>query len=205
MKYVSVWLSGAMIITFVLQSLLSTEHFLLINSVKFSEPWRILTSIFAHGDIVHLIYNVIGMLLFGLILENRIGSKKVLWLFLAAGLFINLISPYERSLGASGAIYAVMGALVVLRPGMTIYLEYFPMPMALAGILWLAQDIFGIFHPSNVANLAHIFGLFIGAGAGIYFRKLGFGDRIPKIGPGKKNEKLERKLDRWEEIYMKRK
>ena len=204
MRYVFAWLSGIMIIVFILQTIFSTQYFVLINSLKFAEPWRLLTSIFAHGDIVHLINNLIAMVLFGLILEDRIGSKRVLWLFLFSGLLINVISPYERSLGASGAIYAIMGALVILRPGMAIYFSYVPMPLAVAGLFWLAQDVFGVFYPSNVANLAHIFGLIIGAVAGIYWRKLKLGDQLPKFS-SKKDSALGKKLDRWEEIYMKRK
>ena len=120
-----------------------------------------------------------------------------------AGLLVNLSSPYEQSLGASGAVYALMGALVVLRPGMTFYFEFIPLPMFVAGLLWLAQDIFGIFYPSNVANVAHILGLLVGAAVGVYWRKE-FGDELPKWFRSNRDPVLEKELDAWEDVYMKK-
>ncbi len=197
MRFAALWLSGICIAVFILQEIFGTEPFLLVNSLKWSEPWRLLASIFAHGSPAHLLSNIFALSLFGLILEGRIGSRMFLWFFLLSGVIINIFSPYERSLGASGAIYAVIGALVILRPAMVVWVQWLPMPMVVAGLVWLLQDVFGLFYPSGVANAAHISGLFLGAGAGVAWRKT-FGD---KISFGKKSVKdpvLERQLDDWE-------
>lgn len=201
MRFVALWLSGIIIAVFALQQFFSTEPFLLINSVKWAEPWRLVTAIFAHGSPAHLLSNLFALALFGLVLEGRIGPKRMLWLFLLAGVLVNVFSPYARSLGASGAIYAILGALIALRPFMVIYLNFMPMPMIIAGFFWLVQDLFGVFYPSGTANLAHISGLFMGVAVGMYWRKQ-FADKTEHIPKSEKDHVLEHQLDEYERQYM---
>jgi len=203
MRFVALWLSGLCVAVFALQTSFSTEPFLLINELKWVEPWRLITSIFAHSNIAHLLSNLFALLLFGLILEGRIGSKRVLWLFLIGGIIVNIFSPYPRSLGASGAVYAILGALAVLRPSMVVYVHWIPMPMVLAGVFWFFQDAFGIFYPTGVANIAHISGLFIGVGVGLYWRER-FADKN-EHHKSEKDPEIERRLDEYERQYMHRK
>jgi len=198
LKYTALWLGLICVFVFILQSIFGTEYFLLINELKFTQPWRILTSIFAHSGGAHLIANLFSLVLFGLILEGRIGAKRVLWLFLSSGILINLFSPYERSLGASGAIFAILGVLIILRPWMIIWLQGIPLPMFLAGLVWLVIDLFGVFHPTNVANLAHIGGLFVGVIYGIFLWKR-FGDRW---GRKKRDIHLEKKAEEFDRKFM---
>ncbi len=183
---------------FILQGFIGTDSVILDSSLKFSEPWRLLTSLFAHSGMGHLLSNLFALGLFGLILEGRIGSKKLLWLFLISGVIINLLTPYPRSLGASGAIFAILGALIVLRPLMMVWVSGMPLPMILAGLMWLLQNVFGLFIPSNIGHIAHLGGLFIGLGMGFYWRKI-FGDTIKRR---KKNPLLEKKLDDWEKTWQ---
>jgi uncharacterized protein len=201
LKYSAFWLSLACVIVFVLQQIFGTNFFVLEKSLMWAQPWRILTSIFAHANIVHLFSNVFGLMLFGLILEGRIGAKKVLWLFLISGIIINTFTIYPSSLGASGAIYAIIGALAVLRPMMVIWVSFLPMPMALAALFWLAQDIIRTIIPSNIGSIAHISGLALGIIAGIYWRAKGYGDDI-KIQRKKRDPELEKQLDQWERENM---
>ena len=120
---------------------------------------------------VHLLYNLFGLALFGSILESIIGTKKFLILFFIAGILADFASLpfYNRVLGASGAIFGVIGMLAVLRPKLTVWVYSIPMPMVIALFLWIAVDIFGIFSPSNTANIAHLGGLAIGIFAGLYY------------------------------------
>ncbi|MFC1774748.1 rhomboid family intramembrane serine protease [Nanoarchaeota archaeon] len=201
LRFTALILCGACILMFVLQVLIGTEFFLLIRSQMLSEPWRLVTSLFAHGGMDHLLANLFALGLFGLLLEGRIGGNKLLMLFFTSGIVVNLITPYERSLGASGAIMAIIGALTVLRPKMTVWVSGMPMPMIIAGLIYLIQDSLGLFIPSDVGHWAHLGGLFIGVGFGFYWRKE-FGDRLFK----KKNprdKEIDRELDKWEEKYMK--
>ena len=203
MRYVALWLAGIVVAVYFMQWQFSTDHFVLVKSLKFSEPWRLLASVFAHGSPVHLLNNLFALVLFGLMLEGRVGHKRVLVLFLVVGLLVNVFSPYDRSLGASGAVYGIMGALVALRPKMTFYVSYFPMPMAVAALLWIGQDVLGLFYPSQVAHVAHLSGLFMGLAIGILWRRE-FGDPLFAKSEPKKDPLLEKQLDEWEDRYMKR-
>lgn len=173
-------LSGLMILVFALQMFFSgfTELFVL-NGLAFTQIWRFLTSIFLHGGISHLAYNLFALLLFGSIVERVIGSRKFLIVFFATGILANLFSVnfYGSSLGASGAIFGVIGALVILRPGMPIWAFGLPMPMFVAGIAWAFGDIIGAVgflsgNPiDNTGNLAHLSGMFFGIVLGMFYRK----------------------------------
>lgn len=203
MRYVALWLAGLCILMFVGQQFFGTDAVILDQDVKWTQPWRLVTSIFAHSGMAHLLANLFALVLFGLILEGRIGPKRVLWLFIISGIVINLVTPYQRSLGASGAIFGILGALMVLRPFMIIWMNMLPVPMVIAGVFWFLQDFFGLFIPSNVGHLAHLGGLFIGIGVGFYWRKKGFGDKKKKQEPNHHHPQLEREIDAWEDRYMK--
>lgn len=201
MKYTALWLSAVCILVFILQQIFGTDLFVLQKSLMWSEPWRILTSIFAHANMGHLISNLFGLSLFGLLLEGKIGAKKVLAVFLVSGILVNIFTVYPSSLGASGAIYAIIGTLAVLRPMMVIWVSYIPMPMAIAALFWLAQDIIRTIIPSNIGSIAHISGLGLGIFAGYYLRQYGYGDTY-KREKKKRDPELERQLDQWEKENM---
>ncbi len=156
-----------------------TDNFSLVSAEVFARPWTLLTSIFLHGGFEHLFYNMFALVLFGLILEEIIGGKKFLILYFASGLLASLatIPFYEASLGASGAIFGILGALAILRPRMVVWINFIPVPMFLAIFVWAAIDLFGIFFPSNIANAAHLAGLAIGVAYGLYLRG-SFGEKF---------------------------
>jgi len=113
-----------------------------------------------------------ALALFGTILEHNIGTKKFLYLFFSAGLFAGLASIlfYKAVLGASGAIFGIIGALAILKPKMIVWIYSMPMPMVIASLVWIAIDILGIFIPSNVANITHISGILVGISFGIIIK-----------------------------------
>jgi membrane associated rhomboid family serine protease len=202
MKYVAIWIGLAMIGMFVLQSIYGTEIFLLDQELMFEQPYRLITAIFAHGSLNHLMSNLFSLLLFGLILEGRIGGKNTLFIFILTGIAINLllpIMPYTRVLGASGAIFAIMGVLVALRPLMTIFLGFVPMPLIVAAIIWVIQDLLGVFYPTNVANIAHLAGLFMGLILGLYLRTNKYGDGLkPSTKKNYEEKSIDNELDDYE-------
>ncbi len=173
-RFYALKLCGIMFILFLIQLLVSgfTDLFLL-NSSSHVQVWRFITSIFLHGGFAHLLYNIFALALFGSMLERLIGSRRFLIVFFVTGIFANIISVnfYDSSLGASGAIFGVIGALIVIRPLMIIFAFGFPMPLFIAGIIWAAGDLIGLFVPSNVANLAHLSGMFFGLILGFIYRK----------------------------------
>jgi len=173
MKFYSILLALVMIAVFILQTTFPnfTES-LLLNQQAFPQIYRFITAIFLHGSLTHLIFNLFALILFGLILEKLIGSYKFLFIFLASGIIANIISVffYPSSLGASGAIFGIIGALTIIKPLMSVWAFNLPMPLFLAAILWAIGDILGIFYPSGIGNIAHLSGLALGLLLGIYFR-----------------------------------
>lgn len=164
------------IIVFILQITISgfTDYFILDSNLVFSRPWTLVTTFFLHGSFSHLFFNMYALLLFGILLESKIGPKRFLGLYLIIGFLVSCISPffYTRVLGASGAIMGVIGTLIVLMPRLRLYL-FFIIPLQLwqAGILWFLLDTFGIFVPSSTANIGHIVGMLLGLIYGFYLYK----------------------------------
>lgn len=174
-KFYSLWLSLICVIVFVFQNIFLsfTDNFML-TSIALVRPWQFLTAIFLHGSIAHLFYNLFALILFGFILEKIIGSRRFLLLFLISGILANLVSFlfYPSSLGASGAIMAVLGTLAILRPGMTVWAFNLPMPMFLAAILWAGGSLMGIFGfgDQSIGHIAHLSGLVVGIVYGLILR-----------------------------------
>ncbi|GBC75298.1 Rhomboid protease GluP [archaeon HR06] len=141
-------------------------------------PWMFLTSIFLHADLSHLFFNLLALFFFGTYLESIIGGKSLALLFLLSGVFGNLgyiataWNPFIPAIGASGAIYGIIGALTILSPFTIIFIYgFFPIPLIFAAIVWAFMDFFGLFIPSGIAHGAHLGGMVIGVIFGIYYRK----------------------------------
>ena len=178
MKYnirAALWLCFIIFAIFLLQALIEgfTDYFILDARLVLSKFYTLVTAIFLHSGLPHLMYNLFGLALFGSILEHIIGSKRFLILFFVAGLAASLISTpfYARVLGASGAIFGILGMLGILRPKLTVWVYSMPMPMILALFVWGAGDVLGIFVPTGTANIAHLGGLGVGLISGLYYRK----------------------------------
>lgn len=203
-KWYAIKLVIICVIIYILQFLIPnlTDEFALVSSEVIYKPWTILTSIFLHAVEYppHLIYNMIALGLFGSVLESIIGGKNFLIIFFASGIVASFgsILFYTASIGASGAIFGVMGALAALRPRMTVFIGYVPMPMALAVILWAIGNFVGLFSPDEIAYAVHLFGLGFGLIAGFYLRKW-YGEKRMK----KKRYKIsEEEFSRWEGRWM---
>jgi len=112
-----------------------------------------------------------ALLLFGFILEKKIGSRNFLIVFLSSGILANLIAVnyYPSSLGASGAVYGILGCLTILNPFIGVWVFGIIVPMFIAAIIWIIGGIFGLFFPSNVGDIAHLSGIFIGFLFGFLF------------------------------------
>jgi len=196
-------LAGICIIAFIMQQTVPgfTDMFVLVSAEVAQRPWTLVTAVFLHGDIVHLLYNMFALVLFGMILEQIIGKKKFLAIFFLSGLFasIGTLFLYRAALGASGAIFGILGTLAMIRPRMQVWVSYIPMPMIVACAVWAITDLVGLFVPSGTANLAHLVGLFFGIGVGLYLRK-NFGERAD----GRELYHVdEKEIDDWEKKWMK--
>jgi membrane associated rhomboid family serine protease len=85
------------------------------------QPWRMLTSLFVHSQysFLHILFNMYSLLIFGPILERALGRWRFLALYLLSGLggsvAVLLIAPTIGVLGASGAIFGLLGAFFVIQ------------------------------------------------------------------------------------------
>ena len=143
----------------------------------FYEPWTFITSIFLHADFIHLLFNLFALFFFGIYLERIIGNGSFASLFIVSGIVGNVgylltsSNPYIPAIGASGAIYGIIGTLAVIAPSLLVYIYGFiPVPMALAAAIWVLIDIAGLFMPTGVAHGAHLGGMVVGLIYGAYLR-----------------------------------
>jgi membrane associated rhomboid family serine protease len=139
-------------------------------------PWTLISSMFVHDGFSHIFFNMLTFYFFGSFLLNLVGDWKFLLVYFGGGLlgsfvFWALGPSYATAVGASGAIFALGGALAVLSPT-TKVLVYFILPVP----LWAAV-IFGFLIVSflpGVAWQAHLGGLVFGLVAGYFFRRQQF-------------------------------
>jgi membrane associated rhomboid family serine protease len=82
------------------------------------QPWRLLTAVFAHGGFIHLALNMLALWLIGQSLEPMLGRVRFLALYLISGLggsvMVALLDPSQPTVGASGAIFGMMAALLII-------------------------------------------------------------------------------------------
>lgn len=176
-------LLGIIVAVFLIQLAVSgfTELFWFNPSAIATQPWGFFTAMFLHGSFMHLFFNAFALYMFGPLLEQLIGSKRFLTLYLAAGVvgsafyyaFVAAgVTPSLPALGASGAIYGVLGALAVLAPNLPVLVFFIPLTMRYAAIVWVALEFVGTFAPaSGIASAAHLGGLFLGLLYAKYFVK----------------------------------
>ncbi|MCX6695379.1 MAG: rhomboid family intramembrane serine protease [Candidatus Altiarchaeota archaeon] len=146
------------------------------------QPWTLLTTMFVHADFSHILFNMIGLFFFGTYLERIVGEKDFLKTYFIGGLFASLAytfislgfgipDPKTIAIGASGAVSALIGALIMLRPNLTVYLYFlFPMPLWIFGTVFVLMEPF-LFPNASIAYTAHISGLIAGLAFGYYFKK----------------------------------
>ncbi len=201
-NFYAIRLAIACTVIFLLQMLFPfvTENFALVSAEVFLKPWMLVSHIFLHGGIEHLMYNMFALVLFGLILEKIVGGKRFLEIFFAAGIIAGIGSAlfYPSSLGASGAIFGIIGSLAILRPGMVVWTMGAPMPMIVAAFVWGLLDLMGMFAPGPVAHAAHLIGLGVGIIAGLTFRK-----QFKEFRSKRKIEDMpEEEFRKWEDKWM---
>ena len=145
--------------------------------------WTFLTSMFMHGGIFHLFVNMLSLFFVGGLLEKILGKRRYFWSYLISGLFagvlfvlLSFIFPADYSsfaVGASGAIFGLVGVLLFLTPNLRVYMMFVPIPIklkyaapGLLVLLWLISIAGNI----PIGNTAHLGGLLAGLGYGLFLR-----------------------------------
>ncbi|MFW9828582.1 MAG: rhomboid family intramembrane serine protease [Candidatus Thorarchaeota archaeon] len=136
------------------------------------EYWRLITSIFIHGDLIHLFSNMFGLFLFGVTVEtNKLISKlQYLIIYFISGIIGNIFTLFllpinTISLGASGAIFGLLGVAFIM-----IATDY--QPLIFFALFYIIFFIATSFAP-GINYWAHLFGLLGGLFFGyiFYWRK----------------------------------
>ncbi len=155
--------------------------------------WTLITHMFMHGGIFHLLINMFVLFSLGGLMERIIGRKRFFWFYIISGVFAGLLTAvlaglygfgfWERVLGssdifmvgASGAIFAVAGLFAVLLPKIRFAIIFFPffslpgwimIPLVLF-ITWGASIAAGL----PIGNVAHFGGFIFGLAYGWYLRR----------------------------------
>ena len=143
---------------------------------KKHQYYRFITCGLIHADYMHLIFNMLTLYFFGTFMEahyqGELGLQKWYYLALYIGaLIISNIPTYlkhrndynYRSLGASGAVSAVLFAFILLYPWQKIYVLVFPVPAIVYGALFLVYSAYmSRKGGDNVNHDAHFYGALFG-------------------------------------------
>lgn len=155
--------------------------------------WTLVTHMFIHGSLTHLLVNMLALFSLGKLCEKIIGRKRFFWFYMTAGLAAGILSvlasgylgttelgakilgsPDIFMVGASGAIFGIAGLYVILLPKlkfMIIFLPFFSfpayviIPLTLA-LMWAASILFNW----PIGNMAHLGGFLVGIFYGLYLK-----------------------------------
>lgn len=146
----------------------------LMPAAFWDRPWTVITSMFVHAGLWHVMANMLTLFFFGRYLCALVGEKRFLTVYFVGGIlgsifFVLLAPPLSIAVGASGAVFALAGALVLMRPKTRVFIIPIPVPLP----LWVAVIggflILSLF--PNVAWQAHLGGLVVGLISGYFFRR----------------------------------
>jgi membrane associated rhomboid family serine protease len=149
------------------------------SEVADGEWWRVVTSGFLHGNLIHLLFNMLLLFQLGGAVEARLGRARFLGIYalsLVGGSIgaMLLQDPNQPTLGASGAVYGLMGAVVALsRRGRS------PIESGIGGLL-VINLIFTFVFP-GISIGGHLGGLAAGALAGLLIRAVGEGSDVRRV------------------------
>jgi membrane associated rhomboid family serine protease len=147
------------------------------NNLLQGRVWTLVTALFVHGNILHLLGNMLFLFVFGGTLEKTVGARNHLTIFFTGGLagFILGLPFTPRGagmLGASAAIFTVAACVMLVRPLKFSWL--FLAPQGLVALIYFLYNIVVVSHPSlirghdpRVAYVAHLIGFITGLPFGI--------------------------------------
>jgi membrane associated rhomboid family serine protease len=186
--------------------------------------YQLVTYMFLHGGIFHLFFNMLMLWMFGRELEATWGRRYFLKFYfltgIGAGITSFLVSPQSHSvtIGASGAIMALLVAFALQNPDREVYLWFlFPIKVKYLVMFLIAFDLVAAVGstPDGVARFAHLGGALIGflylksdwrlAEFGRRLRNYGYERRIKKVRQNSERnrrmmDEVDRVLDRINEV-----
>ncbi len=154
-------------------------------------PWTFLTYMFVHAGLLHLLFNMLLLFIFGSAVEQRMGSRAFILYYLYCGvgaavfcLALSGIMSVGPFVGASGALLGVALAFAMYWPDAELMVFPFPVPIRARTLVMVlvGLDIFFYFvtPDDGVAHLAHVGGAAFGY---LFFRLQGLSRRTPHPPP----------------------
>jgi len=143
-----------------------------LENLESGRAWTLVTAIFVHANLVHLLGNMIFLYVFGNTLESVADSKRMLSAFLIGGVLSFLLSlpffpPDTGFVGASAAIFTLTAVVMLLKPLRFSFLLL--MPVGLVAVLYFLYNALAVYYhlQGNVAYVSHIVGFTVGFPLGI--------------------------------------
>lgn len=139
----------------------------------------LVTSGFLHHNWQHLLGNMLGVFIFGRIVERRLGMMKTFFVYMGAlvlsmlfatGVYAFVLQKNVAIIGASGAVMGLISAAMLLDPFRITFEMLLPLPVMVKGWIFLGADLRGFLggEKDGVSHLAHLFG-FLSVAVLVYF------------------------------------
>ncbi len=130
-------------------------------------PWSIMTHMFVHAEIFHLFFNMLALMWLGSSLEPRIGKAGFLAVYIACGMMAGIgfgifnAAVNVPAVGASAAIFGLMGTLSLLYPTSFVVILVIPVPIMLISTVYAIVTVVTIQSGNTgpVGHLAHLIGM----------------------------------------------
>lgn len=182
------------------------------------QVWRLVTWLFAHGGLMHILFNMLFLFMFGCQLERLWGRQAFVQYYFACGIgaglftFLPLADFYNVShIGASGAIYGVLLAYGLVFPRNVIYfMLVFPIEARYFVIILGLIAFYGSLGAggSGISHAAHLGGLVVGYAylrwAGVGRRRASGGDLLMSLRQAYHRWRLQRLRKKFEKYYEER-
>jgi len=215
------WLLISNTIVFVLTFLLPRElqrHITVVLALSAEAAvrnlfvWQLVTYMFLHGGILHLLFNMLTLWMFGIQLERDWGTRRFLKYYfycgIAAGvcvLVVNILLGYwvTITLGASGAIFGVLVAFGVVYPNQTVLMNFlFPIKAKYLVMIYVGIELLVTFGPNTgVSTIAHLGGAAFGF---VYLKGRLPRVLLPDVGGAYRQWKLRRAKKKFQSYMSKR-
>ena len=135
----------------------------LVRGVSDGAWWQLMTSAFTHVEVLHIGFNMLALYFLGPMLETVLGRWRFLAVYLVSALsgsaaVMLFAAPHSQTLGASGAIFGLMGALAVMALKVRGQLQ--------SVFMWIGLNLVFTFTASGISWQGHIGGLVGGAVVG---------------------------------------
>lgn len=199
------------------QPLLLSFNLMPFDVLRRGELWQLLTYMFLHASIGHILFNMLTLWMFGSAVEQTWGTRRFVRFYFICGVgagvcvvIANLLfgDVYQRTIGASGAIYGVLLAFGMLFPDQEILIMFlFPVKAKIAVLIFGAIAFFSSLQGGGtVSNVAHLGGMLVGY---VYLRTQFTRRRTRPAGPALnlsgwwREYKMQRAKKKFQ-VYMKK-